>query len=67
MTSFRIEATVRLKSVRGLINLSEDHAAFWRFVTVCKWDKPKLGGNKKNESKLKFWDENKTSHNSRKK
>lgn len=51
MTGFRTEATAPLIAVIKVISLTEDHAAFWRFVilTVCKGDKPKSEwvGNKK--------------------
>lgn len=46
MTGFQIEATARMISERKLTNLLADHAAFWRFVTVCKWDRPKLENKK---------------------
>lgn len=46
MTGFQIEATVLMITGKRLTSLSEGHAAFWRFVTVCKWDKPRLKNKK---------------------
>lgn len=46
MTGFRTEATAQMITGKKLTDLSEGHAAFWRYVTVCKWDKPRLKNKK---------------------